>query len=218
MIYPHLCVWCVRTPRLLVRHQGSLVQFLVGSFLIICGFIGVSIEPRVVSTFVKRCCACWGGHLGGTSGVGACPEGEPSTEVSIRSDGDRPDWDSTHPHGVAPSVMHDVAAPAGQTGSGLGEQHTVRVGSSGDASDSRRVAGPSRGSGGGAGCGSGSSWGEKGSGGKGGKGLLRGITLSTSGVVSTADLQSYIPLSNTAAGNSHVTATGRGQANMTQGV
>ncbi|GIL53634.1 hypothetical protein Vafri_9247, partial [Volvox africanus] len=44
---------------------GSLAQFVIGSLLIICGFIGVSLEPRVVSALWRRCCERGEGRFGG---------------------------------------------------------------------------------------------------------------------------------------------------------
>ncbi|GIM05416.1 hypothetical protein Vretimale_9923, partial [Volvox reticuliferus] len=122
---------------------GSLAQFVIGSLLIICGFIGVSLEPRVVSALWKRCydrgdgrsggvvvvppsSAIVGGGGGGNSGDsgGSWPEAGPG-----ESGGElRPEGWSAGLRGPLGKAVIPVPEDATVSGLPAGELQAARVG------------------------------------------------------------------------------------------
>ncbi|GLC60394.1 hypothetical protein PLESTB_001607500 [Pleodorina starrii] len=180
---------------------ASLVQFIFGSLLIVCGFVGVSMEPRALAAVWNWCTECGrggggaavhgGGGGGRGSGGGACAEAGGGAAVDMRGTSD----------GRLAALWSGAAAAEGVSTYASGEQQAgaARGGLLGELEGRRARRG---------------SWG----GGGGGKavrgGVLRGMGMGgggggaggSGGGSSAADLQSYIPLSSTAG----VAAGGRG--------
>ncbi|GLI67050.1 hypothetical protein VaNZ11_011238, partial [Volvox africanus] len=128
---------------------GSLAQFVIGSLLIICGFIGVSLEPRVVSALWRRCCERGDGRAGGTvviapssggggggggsrggRGGGNADSGEswPAADPSEGGELLRPEGRSAGLRGPAGKAAITISEDGNASGGSAGELHAARVG------------------------------------------------------------------------------------------